>query len=672
MTDGDSSLVSRANKLFMDGRYGEALGLYQDAARRHPDLLKTLAYNMSACEEKLAGQARPPAPAAGRGDAPLDGRVMACVASIPSRVHGLERVVASLLPQCDRLGVYLNGYDSVPAFLLKDKITVATSQAHGDIGDIGKFFWVDDWAGYYLTCDDDIDYPGYYVERIVQKLRQYAHKAVCGWHGSLILAPFEDFYDPKYRRVLAFGSERARDTPAHVLGTGCLGFHRGCVDIRRGDFDVPNMADIYFALRAQRLAIPLIVIEHRAGELKEIPDTQDTSIYRHSKEGKATQSDTGARQTAMVKQHAPWRIHYADQSLRIALVGRFKTHPKGGINKSCHLISRLLREGGHRVAEVDLDAGDMAWLAEGLDFVWIYPPDPERPDFAQVEDFIQAAQRRRVAVAVNLSLNGVDSRAGFIVDAIQRYNADPRRSPVFLATFSDMARLDPRLAPIAGHLLQLHKTIDLAPLKDIAPPRFADSEGIFIGDLSKAMNPLIAGENPLAWLQAIRNRMPYANLYAMEHYKLPPGVKAPDYVRLVPYLGDKLFDFIAKRRIVLCLNIHTTFEMVPVEAAGLGVPVAHRDMPQSLSEYLGPVSLKSNSPEEMAFLCERVYNDESLWTRISAATRRIGSAVDVKFLSAHIETQIRRALFTAAARQSAAQEPGEKRRAPAATTGIPA
>ena len=65
------------------------------------------------------------------------------LASIPSRVESLEKVINSLLGQADEIGVYLNNYEDVPAFLKHPRIRVARSQKHGDVRDNGKFFFVE-------------------------------------------------------------------------------------------------------------------------------------------------------------------------------------------------------------------------------------------------------------------------------------------------------------------------------------------------------------------------------------------------------------------------------------------------------------------------------------------------------------------------------------------------
>ena len=113
--------------------------------------------------------------------------IRASLASIPARRDSLRRVVESLLPQVDRLGVYLNGYGDVPEFLADDRIDVARSEDHGDLGDAGKMFWAaEPGVDYHLACDDDILYPADYVARMVAEVDRYGRRALVGCHGALM------------------------------------------------------------------------------------------------------------------------------------------------------------------------------------------------------------------------------------------------------------------------------------------------------------------------------------------------------------------------------------------------------------------------------------------------------------------------------------------------------
>lgn len=237
-------------------------------------------------------------------------RTMASVASIPQREKPLQLVVERLLPQVDRLNVYLNGYRHTPMFLQQPGIFIAHSTENGDVGDAGKFFWLGTSTQYFLTCDDDILYPYDYVARTVAAIDKYDRRAVVGWQGSILGSDFEDYYANGSRRILSFYSDLNRDTPVHILGTGTVGFHVSAFDIGFSDFRSPNMADIWFGLKAQQQAVPFIALRHRTGDLVPISmGSQETAIWRDCVQNAGSRLDTRALQNSTVKANWPWIVY---------------------------------------------------------------------------------------------------------------------------------------------------------------------------------------------------------------------------------------------------------------------------------------------------------------------------------------------------------------------------
>lgn len=230
--------------------------------------------------------------------------VLAALASIQAREAGLAQVVASLLPQVDRLGVYLNGYDHVPDFLRDDRIDVARSQEHGDNGDAGKFHWAPEASGYYLACDDDLVYPFDYVERVLAGIDRYRRQAVVGFHGSVLHPEIRDYH--RSRRLTHFSRGLDTDEVVHVLSTGSLGFHTSALALERADFRQPNMADLWLALVAQRQRVPLVCLRRPARWLVEIPALPGDSIYAEARRRAARGTTV---ETELVCSHTPWVLH---------------------------------------------------------------------------------------------------------------------------------------------------------------------------------------------------------------------------------------------------------------------------------------------------------------------------------------------------------------------------
>lgn len=222
--------------------------------------------------------------------------VRAGLASIPSRTENLGRVVGSLLPQVDFLEVMLNGYDSEPEFLHDPKIRVHRSQDHGDHGDGGKFFGANQWDGFILTCDDDIIYPPDYAVQMVALAEKYGRRCAVSWHGDVLKKGWKQYRHDV--RTFGFSQRVARDEVVHVAGTGVLCYHASTLRISIADFPLPNMADIWFALKARRTRVPLVVGAHQADEAKIL--RCPSSIWRNSRYGSA------ARKMSEILSSEPW------------------------------------------------------------------------------------------------------------------------------------------------------------------------------------------------------------------------------------------------------------------------------------------------------------------------------------------------------------------------------
>lgn len=248
--------------------------------------------------------------------AQLEPYLVASLASVPARERGLAAVIEALLPQVDRLGVYLNGYRRAPGFLEHPKIRIGLSEQTGDRGDAGKFFWADRVYGYHLLCDDDLRYPEDYAARVVAGIDRYSRRAVVGFHGSVLNREIADYY--RSRRLFPFALGLAQDTPVHVLGTGVSGYHASTIAVRLADFETPSMADIWFALLGQRQQVPFVCLDHEAGWLRGIPGFEADSIYRSAfRRG----SNGASLQTRIVCGHGRWVLHQPPKKtpLRAAL-----------------------------------------------------------------------------------------------------------------------------------------------------------------------------------------------------------------------------------------------------------------------------------------------------------------------------------------------------------------
>ncbi|NDH65843.1 MAG: hypothetical protein EBY26_05655, partial [Microbacteriaceae bacterium] len=191
------------------------------------------------------------------------------LASIPTREHSLEQVVASLLPQVAGLGVYLNNWENVPNFLKNPKIQVARSQDHGDVRDNGKFFFIDKTnATFYATVDDDIAYPKDYIATLVRHQQKLGGTYAVGVHAAIYPTTIKKLLRQRYLWHFAF--EAPSLLPVDMIGTGTLLFERAYWQLEYSEIGTPGMADVWFAVAAKKRNFGLWVVPREAGWMASI------------------------------------------------------------------------------------------------------------------------------------------------------------------------------------------------------------------------------------------------------------------------------------------------------------------------------------------------------------------------------------------------------------------
>ena len=219
-----------------------------------------------------------------------NGKTFVGIASIPERVDSLKKAIDSIHDQATRVGVYLNNYDSVPGFLLKKNIIVRRSQDHGDLRDNGKFFFLQEAKEqYYATIDDDIIYPTDYIYRLIEALRTTGTHSAIGVHGSNF--PGEIKAITEFRHVFHFERSLPFVTRVDLLGTGTLLFDQSVWKLQTNEFIDPGMADVWFALAAEKRDYPIFVINRNRGWLSRFAakNSQTHNLYKETQRSQRKQ-----------------------------------------------------------------------------------------------------------------------------------------------------------------------------------------------------------------------------------------------------------------------------------------------------------------------------------------------------------------------------------------------
>lgn len=567
-------------------------------------------------------------------------KVFAGLAALPTREESLRICIESLIGQVDGIGVYLNGWDYIPKFLMDEKISVARSQDHGDRGDAGKFYWIDGFEGYYFSCDDDIRYPRDYVSRTIEAIEHYGRKAVVGFHGSKILEGFSDYYEKNSRKVYMFSKEVEEDTQVHILGTGTIGFHTSSIDVRLSDFEFPNMADVFMARLGQEQLVPFIVQKHCAGEMTSMESK--FAISRSGMKKDMSKADTSIRQNLIAKS-IDWKMPSMDSKrdrLRILLIGRFDSFKKGGIYKSNHLMLDILSGMGHEVFSIDSMAADYC-IPEGLDACVVYPGDPSRPDFEGAERKMLEAKNMGVPCCINLSYTGDLKKSAKIDEIFSRYNLEEGAAKVFLLSFTESIKQDEILKRHARYAVSFPKTIGVRPPERIK--RFEERRGILLGDIAKLEDGNIVASDAQEWIDEIRALMPDVEIFAYKQYGKNTsltGLSLIDYKK-----GEDFEEFLSGIRLSFTINQKATFEMLPIECQAFGVPSIYVDMPPSLNSWIGHTGICVSSPVEGAKMARHLYENRKAWLSYSKMGISNYERCRLESAEAALEVAVRKIIF---------------------------
>lgn len=182
------------------------------------------------------------------------------IASIPSRVDTLPRVLASIVPQVERLHLFLHGYDAIPEAARHARVVAVLAPRDTPWRASGRLHGLaaESRPCLYFTFDDDIVYPDDYVERLARALVRHEGNAVVGFHAHNYRPPYESYIRDRQR--FPFVKRKLFEAQVDELGAGTLAFvsSRLPMDPRRwkyGDLD-----DIMIAQEAERAGLRRIAL----------------------------------------------------------------------------------------------------------------------------------------------------------------------------------------------------------------------------------------------------------------------------------------------------------------------------------------------------------------------------------------------------------------------------
>ena len=216
---------------------------------------------------------------------------VATIATMPTRIEGFERSLNSMLAQVDRVFVYLDNFQSVPAFLNDNpKISVFRAEELGNYHASSRLLALGQLNSpcVLLPFDDDIVYPPDYAATLVSALGINGGRAIVGVHGRIFRPPHKSYV----RDVVTvhFSSELPATIHVHELGGGTCAFLSDRLSLDVARWPSTEMDDILLAIEAQKRSLPRIAIKRPENWLQPILQNQEDSLWKKAQQDDAIQS----------------------------------------------------------------------------------------------------------------------------------------------------------------------------------------------------------------------------------------------------------------------------------------------------------------------------------------------------------------------------------------------
>lgn len=235
--------------------------------------------------------------------------LVAGMATMPSRRETAPRALASILPQVDRLWLFLDRFAEVPAYAEHERIRILRSQDLGDLRANGKFaaLLFEDEPAVFVGVDDDIAYPRDYCATLARALARRPGSVV-GVHAA-VLPPSPASYAADLE-VLHRRSGQARLAGVDLLGSDSLAFRTDTLRFDVREWADVNMVDLSFALEARRRGVPLVMLPRPAHWLHALDENQDDSIWMGVLRDDSRQTELARELVALPRPRLPrsgWR-----------------------------------------------------------------------------------------------------------------------------------------------------------------------------------------------------------------------------------------------------------------------------------------------------------------------------------------------------------------------------
>ena len=212
-------------------------------------------------------------------------RVVAGMATMPSRMHTFDLSFSSLIRQVDHLYIYLDGHQEVPAIARgNSKVTLVFSKDIPDLHANGKFIGLKIEAQdcIYICADDDIYFTFDFVKRMREALALQQDQAIVGLHAKRLVRPFIR-YNQSQTSITHYNSVLDKSALVDIIGTGAAMFSSSAISFDVEDWSRASMSDLGLSIEAAKRGIPLYSIARKNPLVATIEEDQTDSLYRARK-----------------------------------------------------------------------------------------------------------------------------------------------------------------------------------------------------------------------------------------------------------------------------------------------------------------------------------------------------------------------------------------------------
>jgi hypothetical protein len=207
--------------------------------------------------------------------------VIGSIPTMPTRRNSFTTVVRDVLPQVDKLFVFLDGFEDIPSELrdhpkIQPYLLPKQESLHSSSRFLAPRLFGSDAV--VVLFDDDIQYPPDYVATIKLALAQFNGRAVVGYHGTIFAPPHQSY--ARHRYTFHFKRRLGKNQHVHELGTGTAAFVSSVFRTDPEKWRHNNMDDLYMAAEALEANLQLVALKREPGWITPLAEKQDDSLWR--------------------------------------------------------------------------------------------------------------------------------------------------------------------------------------------------------------------------------------------------------------------------------------------------------------------------------------------------------------------------------------------------------